>query len=353
MALPWYATREDVKRAMDNKLTARDNSRVDAVLEGASRGIEGQLHRRFYPEVATRYFDWPNSQRAWPWRVWLDDNELISLTSLSSGGIVIPPSDYFLRRADNRDEPPYTYLELNLSTNSAFGGGPTWQRDITAVGLWGYRNDETPAGTVATSATSGATTIKVSNSAALGAGDLLRIGTERLIVTDTAMTTTGQTLLTPVTAAVSDVTLPVTDGTAYAAGEVLLLDSERMLIQDVAGNNLIVKRSWDGTVLAAHTGSTIYAARQLTVTRAALGTTAAAMAQADPIVRWTAPGPVHTLAVAETLMALQMQTGGYTQTRRTGGSGDNADRPLSNAGLVDQRTQTYISYGRKARIRGV
>jgi hypothetical protein len=338
---------------MDNKLTARDHARIDAALEGSTRSIEGQLHRRFYPELATRYFDWPNSQRTWPWRVWLDDNELISVNALSSGGISIPSSNYFLRRADNRDEPPYTYLELNLSTNSAFGGGPTWQRDITITGLWGYRNDEAPAGAAAAAATSSATTLTVGNSATVGAGDLLRIGTERLIVTDTTMVSTGQTLQAPLTAAVNDVTAHVSDGTAYSVGEVLLLDAERLLVQDIAGNSLAVKRGWDGTILAAHTTPTVFAARQLTVTRGVLGTTAAAISQGDAIARWTPPGPVHNLAIAEALITLQMQTGGYAQTRRTGGTGDNAERPISNAGLVDLRAQTYTSHGRKARIRGV
>ena len=50
-----------------------------------------------------------------------------------------------------------------------------------------------------------------------------------------------------------------------------------MLITDIAGNNLIVKRQKSGSTLAAHTGSTIYAPRQVTITRGDLGTTAGSL----------------------------------------------------------------------------
>src|SRR5690606_22447868 len=58
---PWYTTRETVKAALDYKETARNDAQVDRAIESASRAVEGLLHRRFYPETATRYFDWPNA----------------------------------------------------------------------------------------------------------------------------------------------------------------------------------------------------------------------------------------------------------------------------------------------------
>lgn len=348
---PWYATREDVKQAMDAKLTARDDARIDRALAGATLAVEGLLHRRFYPQQDTRYFDWPSGQRAYPWRVWLDDNDLISVTQLSSGGVTIGPDEFFLRRADNKEEPPFTYLELNLGTNASFGGGPTWQRDIAITGLWGYSADTAAAGTIAADVDAATGSVQVSDSAAVGVGDLLQLGTERMVVTGRRMVSTGQTLQAPLTDKTNDVSLTVTDGSAYTEGEVLLLDAERMLITDVAGNTLVVRRAWEGSVLAAHTGSTLYAPRLLTVTRGALGTTSAAHTSGTAVLRHIVPGPVRTLAIAEALTVIQGETTGYAKTRRTGIG--QTERMVSTSGLSDARQDAQRACGRQARVRAV
>lgn len=351
----WYATREAVKAALDFAETSRSNARVDRAIEAASRSIEGLLHRRFYPEIATRYFDWPD-QYARPWRLWLDDSELISVTALSSGGTTIPSTDYLLE--PNRFGPPYSRVDINLGTGSAFGGGSTPQRDITITGLWGYRNDETLVATAAGAISSSATTLTVSESSRIGVGQLLRIGTERLTVTERSMASTGQTLQTPIDAQQKTVTLPVTSGGAFAVDEVVLLDAERMLIVDIAGNNLIVKRAWDGSVLAAHAGSTIYALRALTVTRGALGTTAAGISQGDAVYRWDPPGPVESLCIAEALVDLLQKASGYARTTGVGTAsrqvgGGNVTKTQYGVGIDDLRDQAVTSHGRKARHRGV
>lgn len=352
---PWYATREDVKSALDLKETARSNGQVDRAIDAASRVVEGLCHRRFYPEVDTRYFDWPD-QYARPWRLWLDDSELIELTAISSGGVTIPTADVNLE--PNRDAGPFNRVEIRTSTSSAFGGGSTAQRDITITGLWGYRDDESPAGTVTAAVSDSATTLVVSNAGTVGVGAVLRIGTERLIVTERAMTSTGQTLQTPVTAAKNSETLAVTDGSMFSVGEVLLLDAERMRINDIAGNNLIVERGWDGFTLAAHTAPTIYVARSLTVVRGALGTTAAAIAQDAAVYRWNPPGPVRTLVVAEAVTTLLQESSGYARTTGVGTAsrqvgGGNVTKTEYGAGLDALRAQVYISHGRKARTRAV
>jgi hypothetical protein len=350
-----YATREDVKSALDLKETARSNPQVDRVIEAASRDAEGLLHRRFYPELATRYFDWPD-QYARPWRLWLDDSELITLTSISSGGITIPTADINLE--PNRNGPPYNRVEINLGTSAAFGGGQTIQRDITITGLWGYSNTESPAGTVASGITSTATTLVVSSAADIGVGQLLRIGTERLIVTERAMTSSGQTLQAPLTAAKNDETVAVSSGAGFTVGEVILLDAERMHIVDVAGNSLLVKRAWDGSTLAAHAGSTIYASRSLTVTRGALGTTAAAISGAAPIYRWEPPGPVRSLVIGEAVTAMMQEGSGYARSTGVGTSsrqvgGGTTTKTVYGIGLEALREQAYTSHGRKARLRAV
>lgn len=348
----WYATRENVKRALDSKETARNNGQVDRALEAASRSIEALCHRTFYPVAATRYFDWPNSQQAAPWRLWLDANELVSVAAVSSGGTSIPLGNVLLE--PNLYGPPYSRLELDLGSNAAFGGGNTHQRDISVTGLYGYRDDETTVGSLTVSMDASQTSADVTGpaSALLGVGSTIRVDSERMTVTARSMTSTGQTLAgSGLGAAANAVSVAVADSSGYAVDEVILIDAERMLIVDIAGTTLIVKRAWDGSVLAAHTaGATVYAPRRLTVTRGVLGTTAASHG-AGQIHRWDPPGPVHALTIAETLTLLGLEQSGYARTQRVG---DNAgEKTRDQRGIQGLRDQVYASHGRKARMRGV
>lgn len=342
----WYCSREDVKSALDFKETARNNAQVDRAIEAASRACEGLLHRRFYPQTGTRFFDWPNDQNAAPWRLWLDDNEVISVSQMTSGGVSISASDFFLEPANYG--PPFNRIEIDLDSQSGFVGGTTHQRNIAVTGLFGYSNEEFPAGDVDEAMTSSETDMDVTNSAVIGVGNVLRVGSERLIVTEKTMKSTTQTLQTPMTASAADVSVAVTNGSGFFVGETVLLDSERMLIVDIAGNTLTVKRAWDGSVLATHTGSTIYAPRTLTVTRGALGTTAAAMSQGDDIVRWEVPGLLRELCIAEAANLMLQAAAGYART-----AGGETPAEISVRGVVQLRDQAYTLLGRKARTRAV
>lgn len=347
---PLYATLEDVKGALDFAETARNNRQCLRALDQGARSVEKLCQRVFYPTLDTRRWDWPNSQGAPPWRLWLNGDEVISMITLVSGGVTIPSTDYILRRGDGRDEPPYSYIEIDLSSNAVFSSGDTFQLSIVGTGLYGHRNDEEAAGTLAEALDATETGIDVSDSAAVGVGSLVRVDSERMLVTGKSMITTGQTLQTSVTAAANSVTVAVTSGAAYSIDEVVLIDSERMLIVDIAGNNLTVKRAWDGTVLAAHTnGATIYAPRTLTVTRGALGTTAATHSSGASLYRHVPPGPVSALNLAEAVNQLMQEGAGYG---RQIGTGESA-RELGGRGLKDLRTQVRAGYARKARHRGV
>ena len=350
MLVPPYATREEVAAELDFKESARAFRRIDRVIASASRDVEGLLHRRFYPLTATRYFDWPNPQRARPWRLWLDDNELISVTTLSSGGVTISAGDFFLE--PNTSGPPFRRLELDLGSSAAFGGGDTHQRDIAITGLWGYQNDETTVGTLAGAATDSASTVTMDAdaSAEVGVGSVLRVEDERLIVTGRAMATTGQTLAADLGGQAKNTTVSVADGSAIAEGEVILIDGERMHVVDIAGNTLIVKREQDGSTLAAHTtGATIYAPRSLTVARGALGTTAAAHDSGATVHRWDPPAAVRELTLAEAVNRLLQGQAGWSKTQKGGLS----SRESEQRALATLREQVYTSHGRKARLRGV
>jgi hypothetical protein len=346
----WYATREAVKLALDVKETARADAEVDAALDASTNAVHGLTHRRFYPWTGTRYFDWPSRRYATAWRLWLDSNELASASAVIAGGVEIAASDYFLRRADDLDEAPYDSIEIDLESSAAFSAAGTYQRAIAITGVYiGCPVDEVPAGALAEALDATETSVDVTDSAVVGVGHILRCESERMLVTGRRWLTTAQTLQTPLTANLNNVTVAVTTGSAYQPGEVLLLDSERMYVVDVAGNNLTVKRAWDGSILAAHTGSTIYASRTLVVERGVLGTTAATHADATALVRFRPPGLVTEYATAHALNTLLQHRSGYA---RTVGSGDN-EREMGGRGLRAIREDLDRAYTRKARVAAV
>lgn len=345
-----YATREEIKAVLDVKTTARSDNQVDEAADAASDSIEGFLHRQFYPTYGTWYFDWPNFQYAYPWRLWLDQYELAAIpTAVTTGGTQIPLSACNFEPVNSG--PPFTYLELRRDLNYGFGVGPTPQRDIAITGPKGFWANTVAAGAlaVAMSDTTG-TAVTVTNSAAVGVGDNILTDTERMIVTDKAMVSTGQTQQSGLTTnSVTDVALGVTDGTKYFPGETLLLDSERLLVVDIVGNVLTVKRPWDGSIIAAHTGATIYAQRLLTVQRGALGTTAATHLINTAVNRGLVPGLVKQLHIAESVVAVTLGPAAYA-TRQ--GSGPSAQSNVG-AGVPDVRDRCLARFGRKSRVRVV
>lgn len=350
MAVPVYCTREAVKAALDAAETARNNYQVDRAVASGARTVEGLLRRRFYPWTGTRYFDWPNWQRSRPWRLWLDADELCSVTTLVAGGVTVPPSGYFLEPANSG--PPFTHVEINLASASAFQSGATHQRAIAITGVFGHSADEERVGTLTADlpGTAAGTASATWTTPRVGVGDILRIDAERVIVTAKTMIATGQNTGGALGASSGDVTVPVADGNAFAAEEILLVGSERMLIDDVAGNNLTVKRAWDGTVLAAHnSGSAIFSLTGVQLDRGQLGTTLAAHSNGAAVYRHLVPDLVRDLNIAEAVNQLQQETSGYAHII---GEGENA-REGTGRSLFDLRRDAMAAYGRKARARAV
>lgn len=351
----WYATEEQVRSSLEIIGSRRSKVLIRQKLEHASRAVEGLLHRRFYPEIRTVAMDWPNYQYGPPWTLYLGDNELISLTTLTSGGTVIPGADVILRRDDDRQEPPYNRIEIKLSSASAFAGGITFQQSAVMLGAFGYNATDTSLAACALGANinSSVTTIvlnPVAGQYPIGVGSILLIGTERLILADRLMSDTAINSGGALTALQSGNTLPVPDGTLFSIDEIILIDAERMRISDIAGNNLIVDRAWDGTTLAAHnTNSDIFALHTFVAKRGQLGTTAAAHVTTDPIYVHDFPGSVNELALAETVCALEQNSSAYA---RVVGSGPNA-RESAGKGLEDVRNTAVQTYGRKARLAAI
>jgi hypothetical protein len=353
---PVYTTRETIKRALDQGEISRNNRNIDRCIESASRNAELLCHRTFYPRTATKYFDWPNSQDALPWRLWLDQHDLISVTTLTSGGTAIPSANFNLE--PNASGPPYTRLEIDTSTSSSFGIGGTHQQDIAITGLWGWHDEHVNVGTISEALDASETGVDVTAAASadIGVGSILKIDSERMLVTDRSQVDTGQNVGgSGLTVNKNSVTLAVSDGTQFAVDEVLLIESERVLVTEIAGNNLTVERAFEGSTIAAHAaGVDIYAPRSLTVTRGALGSTAATHNSGATVSVWKVPPAVRQYVTAEAIHELmQEQTGWFRTMSASAIFGGTAKRAATIESLVDYRDQMYRTHGRKARTRAI
>jgi hypothetical protein len=341
-ALPWLATREQIMSRMGVQYTAYASRKVDEALESWTRTIELQCQRPggFHPTLRTLTFDWPTRAQGTSWRLWLAPDEVISVVSLTSGGVAITGS--ILTSGEGTGYgPPYNQLQLDRSGSQFFGTGSsgTPQRSISLVAWTGWSDDQRRAGSLSGAVSSAsATTLTVTDASAVGVGDQLVVGSERIVVVGRSMAATGQTITSDVSANAATVTVPVTSGAAFTPGEVILVNSERMLVVDIAGNNLTVKRFYDGSVLAAHTsGAAVYAPRLLSVERGCCGSTAATHADATAVYRWAPPAPARALCIGETINQLQQEDAGFA---RQVGDGEYA-REVSARGLKDLRKQVY------------
>jgi hypothetical protein len=346
-----YATRETVARALDAMETAAAYDQIDRALESASRTVEGPTvcNRQFWPEVVSLTFDWPDPGLGTDgYTLYLGENELVSVAELTNGdGSTIDAADYNLEPAN--EGPPYDSIEIVLgSATTLTAPSGTFQQAITATGVRGYNLDQRPAGALAAaiSDTTG-TTITVTDAHAIGVGDLLTIGSERLEVTGRALVDTGETLTATIDAEVSDRTVAVSDGTAFTAGEEITVGAETMLIQDIAGDNLLVRRQHAGSQLAAHLDTTaVYASRVLTVVRGFGGTTAATHSLAAAITAQVYPEPVVTAVVAAAIAQVLNEQAGYA---RGLGSGESVRSP-SGVGVTEAMATARAAIGRAGRL---
>lgn len=345
---PWYATREAVKAASDVKETARLNAAIDRNLERCARDAEQFLLREhFYPLQATLYFDWPSSQQGGPWNLWLGARPLISLSAVSSGGTALTiGTDVFFEPVNVG--PPYSRVRINAESQASWSSGPSgWQHALGLTGLWGWHDRIASVATLsAPIATTGALTADVSNSAAVGVGDLVQVDTERMIVTgkqliDTAVNSSGA-----LASEKNARSLAVPSGAAFAEDEIITIDAESMRIDRIAGNTLIVTRAVDGSTLAAHsTNADIYAPRRLTISRGFGGTTPATHLITAPVLRWIPPLSLTELVLAETQNAIAQEDVAWARVIGV----NEAQREAFARGLLDLRKTARRTLGRRAR----
>jgi hypothetical protein len=335
----YYATVDQVKRSAEIASAANADQQIRRALESASRSIDGDrpgggtLGRRFYPYIATRYVDWLTNWETYELK--LGRYDLVTLTALSIAGTTVTPSTLQLVPDDG---PPYA--TLRLTSSSEVGSWSTTRRANVLTGTWGYRADETSIGAITlVDTTSTGLTLHDPD---VGVGTILHCGTEYMIVTTAGFVSSGQALAVALTAYADDDAVSVADGSVFSAGSVILLNTETMLVTAVTGNVLTVERAWDGSTLADHTGSTVYARWSYTVTRGDLGSTAAAHA-AVTAYRYVVPALVSTLCVAEAVEILQQEGAAYA---RAAGPTDQGSVTLG-LGLDGLRERVKATYRRR------
>ena len=338
-----YTDRESVMSALDVKPSAFLGRQIDRACLAGSRLVDGFCHRTFAPTLATKTFDYPG-YRSSSQRIWFDQYGLISASTVTSNGASIAPTDYFLR-PDNSPGEPFQYIELNRTGSASFSGGP--QRAVSITGLWGYADTEV-VDTVLAAGMDATQTYADVGTPTGGIGSLLRIGSERLLVTDKSWLDSA---ITSSALAANNNAQVITTASAasFTPHEKILIDGERMEVLDVAGTAMTVRRAVDGTTLAAHSGGAqIYWQHRLRVERAAAGTTAAAHSLGGAVGRWTPPSQIGALARGYAIDLFLQENAGYA---RTSGQGEN-ERPVSGAGLkaLEARVRPYV---RGARSRAV
>src|SRR5690606_40061250 len=118
--------------------------------------------------------------------------------------------------------------QLRLGTSAVFDAGDTHQKSIAITGVFGYCADEEVAGSLAEALDGSETEVDVTDSSLIGVGDLIRVGTERMIVTGKVMLDTGVTAPS-LEARARDVSITLSPAPgAPTVGQVLRIGSERM-----------------------------------------------------------------------------------------------------------------------------
>jgi hypothetical protein len=348
MGRAWYATRERVMRASDVKTSAYLAAEVDAAIESASTAVDKLVARgddtrpAFAPWTGAITYDWPSETTGQQssYRLWLAPHALAAAPiTVTSAGVDISAACY---GSPPDLGAPYSAVEINRSMASVLDPGQAaGQRSAVVTGTWcatPILEDTSAAWQTGGSMTASSTSVQLNM--LFGVGSIIRVDSERMLVTDRAWVTSGQTGSLAANTAAQ--VLTVANGSAFLAGEELLIDAETVRVVGIAGNNLIINRAVGGSVLAAHTSAAIFYSRTATVERAALGTTAAAHNSAVAVSLYRVPRAVEALTVAYAQDQRQQESAAYA---RTIGSGES-ERQASGRGIRDLESRVLSMYGR-------
>lgn len=199
-----YSSPARVKQALDIGDTL-DDADILAALQTVSREIDRYCGRRFYVELATRYYGAAGES-------YLRVDDLLAVTTLKTdpdGARTYPDvwatPDYDLDPPNALlESPPEPYTRLYVGPLGSYSFGRA-RRSIQVTGKWGYYE-----------------------------------------VLETVAATSAEVL------DASETGVDVTSGTAFNVGETILIDSEQMYVSAIATNTLTVTRGVNGTAAATH-----------------------------------------------------------------------------------------------------
>ena len=195
-----YATLTDYKsfvtaRGQTASTDATDDAVIKDLIEQASRYLDGETGRQFYPTVETRLYDIPQDE------ILYLEADLLEVLSLTNGdGTTIAAADYFLLPANIS---PRYGIALDTTANVQWesdSAGNTRQV-ISVQGIWGYceryaTRGWKSGGTLGANI-SDTTTLNFTMTAGhtLEAGQIVKIGTELYNIDSVATNTITPCLL--------------------------------------------------------------------------------------------------------------------------------------------------------------
>lgn len=205
-----YCTLEETRARTGIDALTDDDNILDTI-DRASRYLEQQTGRYFYPHIATKYFDWQGDKA-----ISLLDNDLLSLTTLTTNnGATAISTGYYLVRVGDYNNAPYDTILLDQSLTTKFLYTLTPQKSQTVVGVYGYHED-------------------YSN----------------------AWAASGQTVLNVGGITASGTSITVTNGAAFEVGQTLQIQTEWLYLSAISGNTLTVTRGVNGSTAATHAAAT-------------------------------------------------------------------------------------------------
>jgi hypothetical protein len=199
-----YATLTQLQAYLPNSANITESMAIYA-LNAASREIDRNTGRLFYPEIKTNYYNTPKNAELW---LYDDLLEVLALTN-GDGTTMTATTDYLT--VPYNAYPKYKIV-LNPETSTYFETSDTtdYMKAIQVNGIYGYHRNYSLAWFSGTT---------------LGA----------------AMTDTTSTSVT------------LTASTNFEEGQIIKVDSEMMLVTDKpAATTLTVVRGWNGSTAATH-----------------------------------------------------------------------------------------------------
>lgn len=233
---------------------------------------------------------------------------LLRVSSITNDGAALAASDFVLE-PDGRQWANGPYTSIRISDGGAAGAWSTEQGEISIAGAWGLWDEAVSVAVAAVSQLVGDTTIVVSDGSKVSPGMVLLVESEWELVESTGLATDSTANLN---GAIDDTAteITLTDGTLVQAGEVIRIGFERMKVLDVSGNTVLVERGFMGTKRASHlTAADVYVFRTFNVARGVNGSTAAAHSN-KTVSRQIPPADVNYLCrQIAALMVKKAQTG--------------------------------------------